>query len=114
MRRTTEQWEALLDGTADGPWEVKRYDRELVASICTTVHDPKRYVGDIYGEWNARLVAHAPEAVAEVIRLRKAMESLRDSLAQPWQAQTDYERGLQAGYGYAAYTLTCIIEKENH
>lgn len=51
-------------------------------------------------------------ALAEVVRLRQAMESLRDSLTQPWQDQTDYERGLQAGYGYAAYALNRILEGE--
>lgn len=109
-KRTTDEWEALLDGTAVGPWEAKQHGREEVISICTTVHTPKRFVGDIYGERNARLVAAAPEAVAEVIRLHRAAEALRVSLAQPWQAQTDYERGLQAGYGYAAYALAQILE----
>lgn len=86
-KRTTEQWEALLDGTADGPWEVKHHGDDLVVSICTTVHDPKRFVGDFYGEWNARLAAAAPEAVAEVVRLHRALEEQLKELSDELEAE---------------------------
>lgn len=114
----THEWEALLDGTADGPWEAERHGREEVISICTTVHDPKRYVGDIYGEWNARLAAHAPAAVAEVIRLRREIEAVRD----------DYQRNAEADnllsqfntvplipvFNDLANALTHILEGDNN
>lgn len=86
--RSTAEWEAALEGTTPGPWEAKQYSHEWV--VTHTVPAPAttdvgsedygnlRYVADVYGEENARLVALSREAVAEVVRLRRELEELRD------------------------------------
>ena len=109
----THEWEELLDGTAVGPWEAEQHGNEPVMSICTTVHDPKRFVGDIYGEGNARLAAHAPAAVAEVIRLRKAIAVLEAEERATAEDEffPDHLRSLFRAY---ADDLAHILEGDNH
>ena len=106
MRRTTEQWEALLDGTTDGPWEVEtipelRYSNgetweelgyhvvygengPLFATDEQTVEDAEQYQDN---EANIRLAAHAPAAVAEVVRLRRALEAQLKELSDELEAE---------------------------
>ena len=84
-KRTTDEWQALLDGVAEGPWEARQDGRDPVWMIGRLGDNPARIVGDGYGEGNARLLAAAPESVAEVVRLRRAFEEfigeLNDDLA---------------------------------
>ena len=73
----THDWEALLAGTTEGPWEA------------TDEHDDMGITGpdgltliDVNEGWSRctradlALAARAPAAVAEVIRLRKAIAEL--------------------------------------
>ena len=76
----THEWEALLDGTTPGGWGRGADPREIYA-----VDDAGRavFVGSTYAHnahsgADADLFASAPAAVAEVIRLRKAIEAMRD------------------------------------
>lgn len=106
MSRTTDEWAELLDGTAEGPWETKRHGREEVISICTTVHDPKRFVGDIYGERNASLAAAAPELAAELYRIRYEMEER----VRIWRKVTDKleARGDTSGAEAIRHTIRVV------
>lgn len=81
MTRTTADWEKLLDGTTPAPWEahgtmviaegIPPYPPTVVS--LSTVGNQGRDV---------ELIAVAPEAVAEVIRLRRELEELRDDLGK--------------------------------
>ena len=55
---------------------------------------------------------HLPgkRAVAEVIRLRKAMTRLRNAYSDPDDPGDDYGRGMEAAYQIAARDLTLILE----
>ena len=76
-KRTTDEWQALLDGTTPGPWG------HYVPRGTDGHYDP--VFGDVPGDeislvkrpadWH--LIAAAPEAVAEVVRLREELEALR-------------------------------------
>ena len=73
----THEWEGLLDGTTPGPWftNVGGFGRiESIGPISTGFS-----IGDGLDcdEDDATLAAHAPAAVAEVIRLRREIEGLR-------------------------------------
>ena len=75
----THEWEALLDGTTPGPWEWHggqdpdmRFIYADEGGMCMTVEP----VGSAYRDADPVLAAHAPAAVAEVIRLRKAIAEL--------------------------------------
>lgn len=76
-KRTTDEWQTLLDGVAEGPWEARQDGHDPVWMIGRLDDNPARIAGDGYGPGNARLLAAAPEAVAEVIRLREELEALR-------------------------------------
>lgn len=75
--RTTADWQALLDGAtelAPAPWE--SFEHESFIRDC----DNGPIIG--YGVSGATseelaLIASAPEAVAEVVRLRKELEGLQ-------------------------------------
>lgn len=81
MTRTTADWQALLDGAtelAPAPWEsfehesfIRDCDNEPVIGYevsCTTSEE-------------LALIASAPEAVAEVIRLREELEGLQEEMS---------------------------------
>ena len=137
MTRTTEQWEQLLEGTTPGPWEIEtipemRYAHgetweelgyhtvcgehgPLFATDEQTVEEAEQYDDN---EANIRLAAHAPEAVSEVIRLRREIEAVRD----------DYQRSAEVDsllsqfstvplipvFNDLADTLTHILEGETN
>ena len=63
----THEWEALLSGTTPRPWV-----------IGTTLKDPLVDVSAGTYE-DARLLAAAPAAVAEVVRLRRRLERMREN-----------------------------------
>lgn len=75
----THEWEALLDGTTPGTWEAREdhggmnlfagRERVFISDCC----------GDVFGaDKDVRLAAHAPAAVAEVVRLRREITTMRD------------------------------------
>ena len=72
----THEWEALLDGTTEGPWP------GIADKDTTCITTPDGVLIDVDEHWSScseadvRLAAHAPAAVAEVIRLRKAIAEL--------------------------------------
>lgn len=89
MTRTTDKWAELLDGTTEGPWNAgkgeiygPRYAEVLTAETETRGSGYMEYeVPLLAGERLDRdlpLAASAPDAVAEVIRLRRELETVRD------------------------------------
>ena len=72
----THEWEALLDGTTEGQWT------GIADEDTTCITTPGGVLIDVDEHWSScseadvRLAAHAPAAVAEVIRLRKAIAAL--------------------------------------
>lgn len=72
----THEWEALLDGTTPGPWGVNPEHCRAVVNLEIKFAVLMALDGESPGPENARLAAHAPAAVAEVIRLRKAIAEL--------------------------------------
>lgn len=85
MTRTTDEWEALLDGTDPAPWKLQGTGRFPLSpsglwSVDIVSHSDKGTVPN-----NAQLAITAPESVAEVVRLRRAFEEflgeLNDDLA---------------------------------
>lgn len=82
-RRTTSQWEALLEGTTEGPWQAITsgpeggdhwYVTDAGESIAL-VHASDGYDEDTRGP-DARLLAAAPEAVIELVYMHGALDSL--------------------------------------
>lgn len=84
MTRTTDEWKQLLDGISPSQWEEGQMEvyarddhgRSFVAATANNLHpdEPAGY----QTQCDARLIAAAPEAVAEVIRLREELEELRE------------------------------------
>lgn len=77
MGRTTDEWSALLDGTTPGPWRVGGKDADgntYVGNYDPDIGGPAASTGSD----DAPLVAAAPDAVAEVVRLRREFEELRE------------------------------------
>ena len=74
----THEWEALLDGTTEGPWT------GIADEDSTCITTPDGVLIDVDEHWSScseadvRLAAHAPAAVAEVVRLRKAIAELAE------------------------------------
>lgn len=94
--RTTQEWEALLDGASKTPWVANPHGN-IFASVdgrkpeMDEPYDPQREIvigrfdahhvdRDVLNPANSKLAAVAPEAVAEVVRLRREMEELRDEI----------------------------------
>ena len=96
-KRTTDDWEALLDGTTPGPWGC-RWDEGHLAIVGP---DEEAIAFDA-DERDSNLIVAAPEAVAELMRLRRELEELRD----------DY-RTRPYPYGEVARDLTRILEGHN-
>ena len=84
----THEWEALLDGTTPGPWA------GIADENTTCITTPDGVLIDVDEHWSscseadARLAAHAPAAVAEVVRLRREIEAVRDD----YQRSADVDR----------------------
>jgi|GEM_PF-3790227 len=89
MSRSTTDWQTLLAGSTPGPWaetkppytvdappELFSVSGELIFRIGEETDHPYKADG------NLTLAASAPEAVAEVIRLRESIEKLADH----WQS----------------------------
>lgn len=128
-KRTTESWEALLDGTTPGPWEYREHEHCPYADMedHAAIHggpmpeipypcgceegdtcEVQRYVvGTEDGVWahnppfwearpaDMKAVAHFPEAVAEVVRLREELEALRRACIE---SAEEAERNAEVAY----------------
>lgn len=94
-KRTTDQWQQLLDGTTTGPWG------HYVPRGADGHYDP--VFGDVPGDeiclvkrpadWH--LIAAAPEAVAEVVRLREELKALRRACIE---SAEEAERNAEVAY----------------
>lgn len=120
MRRTTEQWEELLDGITPGEWEAREDHGGMNLFAGSERVFGSDSCGDVSGaEEDVRLAAVAPEAVAEVIRLRKAIESLRAfvdgfPLVPPLVGMGSIEDRAREMQSAASDALTRILEGDNH
>lgn len=84
--RTTADWQALLDGSTPGPWR-PYVDCGMMSVDCAADGTP--VATDLTLD-DAVLAASAPEAVAEVIRLREELEGLQaDMRRQPHNILAD-------------------------
>ena len=123
--RSTAEWEAALEGTTRGPWT---WDDHRVPSLTGRGGSPEtfEYESDVLeadhnGECGCRsacnlelnvndedksLIALAPEAVAEVVRLRRELE-LRVRI---WQkvAEKLKNRGDEDGASQARHTVAVV------
>ena len=114
--RSTAEWEAALEGTTEGNW-IQAQGVEVWAEGDNGVN---LYVGSAYQhnesrEDNARLFVLAPEAVAEVVRLRRELAKVGEVLARldreyatvatsnPRPGRDEYAAGYLAGID-TAYT----------
>lgn len=111
MTRTTDEWAALLDGTTPGPWfaNVRGFGRiENIGPISTGFS-----IGDGLecDEDDAELAALAPEAVAEVVRLRRELEELREVFVRAAEMMGKFEipADRQQAQGFAG-RITRILE----
>ena len=78
----THEWEALLKGATEGPWKVYNEDSIMILDADdTSVLDlDERYLTHKLSD--VRLAAHAPAAVAEVVRQAAQIERLQAALRQ--------------------------------
>lgn len=114
MRRTTEQWEALLDGITPGEWGVETFHEAEYSPEAVLTVDGDTLAWCSYGEAptalmtleDAALASVAPEAVAEVVRLRREIGRLRQQV----ERQRDAWRQRPYPFGDAARSLTRILE----
>ena len=110
-KRTTDEWQTLLDGVAEVPWGSRQDGHDPVWMIGRLGDNPARIVGTGYGEDNARLLAAAPEAVAEVVRLRRALEELRALyIKADYPDGDDWEKGKAHAYRRVLRYLARILE----
>lgn len=85
MSKTTQEWQQLLDGTTGGPWEWIDEPDDAHAQYIVDRKTGRMCIsveaigfGSVYEPSDPLLAAAAPEAVAEVVRLRRELEQLRD------------------------------------
>lgn len=107
MTRSTEQWKALLEGTVPGPWRHRGY-----GYIDTESGEPINGQNDWDGAVHpdcGDLAAAAPEAVAEVIRLRRELESLRDACIEEAESM---ERNAKNAYSPEACEAVSNSERD--
>lgn len=88
--RSTQGWEKALEGTTPGPWIHNGIFEGVVAGddITPKIIAQARYplIPEVMRS-NMSLIALVPEAVAEVVRLRHELETLRrDMRRQPSNA----------------------------
>lgn len=110
MSRTTEQWEALLEGTTEGPWGW-RWDEGLLAII-----GPDGQTVAIDADVrDSDALAAAPEAVAEVVRLRRELEEISIGLDRKAErAQRNGAYSAAVGYRETAKKITRILNGESN
>lgn len=109
MSRTTQEWEALLEGTTEGPWGW-RWDEGLLAII-----GPDGQTVAIDADVrDSDALAAAPDAVAEVIRLRRELEELLEvcDKVKDMRPADDYELGQHAGILQIGNTIANILNQE--
>lgn len=98
--RSTAEWEAALEGTTPGPWENREYGiGPLYADIYGSVASENQK--------DEELAALAPEAVAEVIRLRRELEErvrIWQKVAEKLENRGDKDGAIQARHTVAVVT----------
>lgn len=119
--RSTQEWEAALEEATPGPWKVLDDHPGEVGTadnrywIAETYQEEIQYSeGDLKrAQADARLIASVPEAVAEVVRLRRELEQLRDryldETSQPHYSG-DYGDGRHCATNSAARDIERILE----
>ncbi|MGP6175417.1 hypothetical protein [Corynebacterium sp. A21] len=131
MSRTTEQWEALLEGATEGPWKWDSHrvptlygtipsstgDYEFQVDVLDADHDGgcgcrqacelELHVSDA----DKALLAAAPESVAEVVRLRRELEEVRHDM-QLLAEQSNSDPASNA-YAEAENRLTTILNPKD-
>lgn len=124
MGRTTDEWAELLVGTTEGPWHAGKrgidgpdYAEVLTAETETRGSGYMSYeVPLLAGDRLDRdlpLAAAAPDAVAEVIRLRRALTDLRDEYLEHI-ADYDESTVTHVCYGTAADDLDRILNGDTY
>lgn len=142
----THEWETLLDGTTEGPWEYREHEHCPYADMedRATIHggpmpeipypcgceaddtcEVQRYVvGAKDGVWadnpafwevnpaDMKAAAHLPEAVAEVVRLRREIIAMRDRLRNTARVFTHKDLGRCNPHDDMADDLDRILEGE--
>lgn len=108
----THDWEALLDGATPGPWKFEEHAEyeypggaEWGPMLTSLEHSVLAGEKDLFGvhndyvlieyPGNMRLAAAAPDAVAEVIRLRRGIEhrvSLWERVAEKLDERGEEDR----------------------
>lgn len=88
--RSTAEWETALEGATPGPWMYNGLFEGVIAGddITPKIIAQARYplIPEVMRS-DMSLIASAPEAVAEVVRLRRELETLRrDMRRQPSNA----------------------------
>lgn len=108
MHRSTESWEALLEGATPGPWRwywdngIMSLDGADTMPVATNLH-----------VYDSDLLAAAPEAVGEVVRLRRELEELATSLGRKaGRAQRNRAYSAAIGYRETAKKITNILNQE--
>ncbi len=113
MTRSTADWQALLDVATPGPWwdtaQCNVTAKEgLVAYVSNREGaDPS----EVPALSDATLIAAAPEAVAEVIRLRESMTEIAQGLyGHAHNARKNGEYVAAVGYSEAADRIYKVID----
>lgn len=125
-KRTTDQWAALLDGATPAPWAPHPDFPEHLINENNTVVVAAFLEHETEDAANKELVAAAPEAVAELVRLRRALEEflreLNDDLAHEGiEDYSDIDDAWPSMQEYGELTvklahrniLTRILERHN-
>lgn len=91
-KRPTDQWEALLDGTPPAPWKAYALERHPNSDTYIVGADGRRVAGSDRSDAavpheSTDLVTAAPEAVAELVRLRRALEQQLAYIAEELEAE---------------------------
>ena len=121
MSRTTQEWEALLEGATPGPWvwidEPDDADTQYIidwvtGGMCLSLDTIGS--GSAYKPSDPVLAAVAPEAVAEVVRLRRELEELLEvcDKVKDMRPSDDYEHGQYAGILQVGNTIANILNQE--
>lgn len=116
MTRTTDEWQQLLDGTTEGPWEwidePGDADAQYIidwntGNMCLSVDAIGS--GSSYRPSDPLLAAAAPEAVAEVVRLREELEALRRACIE---SAEEAERKAEVAYIPDPYVAVAETERD--
>ena len=114
MSKTTQEWQQLLDGTTEGPWEWIDEPDDADAQYIVDCNTGRMCLsvdaigsGSAYVPSDPLLAAAAPEAVAEVVRLREELEALRRACIESAE-----EAGRKAEVAYIPDPYVAVEEAE--